>query len=118
MNHKLLAATAIILTGITVTACSGQAGNGSLTCQTGTDPHGVPGWSASFTNTTSTDITVNSYTALFFDSAGNQTGSADAVNTGFTVSRGNTYTDAEYHSFLAPIPPDSVSCRITNVSQS
>lgn len=120
MIRKFATVTAITLAGVmAVSACSGHAStSGSLTCQVGTDSDGTPGWTATFTNDTSTDITVNSYTALFFNSAGEQTGSQDAVNTGFTVGAGSTYSDAEYHGFLLTIPANSVSCRVSNVSES
>jgi hypothetical protein len=122
--RKIVVTTAIALSGISVAACSVSSpapvgtDNGSLTCSVGTNNDGVPGWVATFTNSSSQDITVSGYTALFFGQDGGQTGSEDSASGDFTVAAGNSYTDDEYHSFMAPVPGGSVTCRITNVSES
>lgn len=121
MIRTLVPPTVIGLFSILICGCAGLAsGNNGLsaTCSVGTDSDGVAGWTASFTNATSRDITILGYTALFFNQSGNQTGSQDAANPNFTVAAGNTISDAEYHSFLAPVPSGSASCRITNLNES
>ncbi len=81
------------------TGCAslGASTGGSLssTCSLSTES-GTPGWGATFTNPTSYDITIESYTVLFFASSGQQTGSQEAVNSPFTVAASNAYSDQEY----------------------
>jgi hypothetical protein len=121
MTRRIILPTIIGFFGILVCACTGlTSGNMGLSaaCSVGTDGDGVAGWTTSFTNATSRDITILGYTALFFNQSGDQTGSQNAVNPNFTVAAENETTDDEYHSFVAPVPSDSVSCRITNLNES
>jgi hypothetical protein len=121
MIRRLVPPTVIGLFGILVCACTGLAsGNNGLsaTCSVGTDSNGVAGWTASFTNATSQDITILGYTALFFNQSGGETESQNAVNPNLTVAAGNEIQDAEYHAFVAPVPSGSASCRITNLNES
>ena len=71
------------------------------------------GWSITFTNTNGYDVTVNSYTVIFFDNSGEETGSEAAENTPFIIAAHNSYTDIENHSFGAPVPINSSSCRLS-----
>jgi hypothetical protein len=76
----------------------------NVSCMLSTESDGTPGWLATFSNSTSSDIAIESYTVLFFGSSGAQTGSASDASQPFTVAASNTYRDEEYHPDLAPCP--------------
>ena len=71
------------------------------------------GWTLTFTNPSSTDITVGGYTVVFFGTDGSETGSQTAANTPFTVAAGQSYADTEDHSMIAAVPSGSATCRLS-----
>lgn len=73
------------------------------------------GWTAEFTNPNASDITITSYDVLFFDTSGQETGYTQAVNTPVIVAANSSYSDVESHSFSAPIPDNSNTCRLANM---
>ena len=109
-----------IIVALCVIALSGCAspGGGSLgyTCSVGANVDGTQGWTVTFTNPTSQDITVITYTVLTFSISGQQTGSLDPLDMDFTVAASHSYADKEYWEDPAhAIPPRSRSCRVTDV---
>ncbi len=96
--------------------CMSLSGNSlSWNCPLSTNADNTPGWVGTFTNPSGSDITIESYAVLFFDSAGKETGSTTDASFPFTVAAGNSYADREYHPDLAPIPPDTATCKVTDV---
>ena len=86
----------------------------TVSCHLASDANGKPEWVATFTNPTSSDITIDSYTALFFDQSGNQTGSETPTKFPVvTIAAHNSSSDLE--GWPLPVPADSTSCQVTDV---
>jgi Protein of unknown function (DUF2510) len=123
-RHKVLTVlgglVALIIIGSIATAAGGgnNLGGGSLsaTCSLSTNSGGTPGWSATFANNMSQDMTIDNYSVVFFGPSGSQTGSANAMNWDLTVAAGHSLTDTEYHEAFAPVPSGSTACRVTNIN--
>ncbi len=104
-----------IIVALCVIALSGCAslGGGSLSEKCSVNPD-ADRWTATFTNTSSSDITVDTFAVLVFDAAGRQVASLLPLRIMTTVAAGNSYADTEYIG----VPPDAASCRVTNVQTS
>jgi hypothetical protein len=116
---KLLLTIGAVIVGAFIvkwayTASLGGGSSVTVSCSLSSDAYGKPEWVATFTNPTSSDITINSYTALFFDQAGNQTGSeAPTKFPVITIAAHNSAPDTE--GWPLPVPSGSTSCKVTDV---
>jgi hypothetical protein len=119
-------AGAALLTGCGIIGAAQQGPTLNTTCTVAPSPdypasEGYPGyeWQATFSNPASNgqDVTVNTYTVVFFGSNGQQTGSQQSASLQpFTVAQGRQLTDTEDHPDMAPVPSGSTTCRVSSWS--
>lgn len=72
------------------------------------------GWVITFANPNDSDVTVRGYSVVFFNGANQETGSKSSDNNAFIVAADNSYRDIDNHSISVPVPPNSVSCRLSS----
>jgi hypothetical protein len=84
-------------------------------CTITTGEFGNSGWTAAFTNNNPAAVAVQSYTVVFFNSAGVETGSGQSATDPFTIAGYNSYTDIENTGeSQAAVPVGTSTCQVAN----